>query len=607
VGIALASNMFLSDDYYAASTIHVVAGQELSLPDRAIGRLVETPDQIAGVIDSFLASSTLDVEHTLVAGYDVLSDLGTQVCGLFQFDLANMGIGVNCDLLGDTWTGEQFKNSLVASNVPFKLLSLNVHANHECLGTPDANSIYACAADIQSGTSDLRNALIYTPGCHAGLNVPDTRGTLFDLPQVFARRQATYVGNTGYGYGNQDTTPLSERLMQLYTDQLLRGTVSRIGTALTIAKHRYAVESMQHGFGPYDEKVLQQVVLYGLPMYTLQTSSAMDNQEPFPGVQVANVVPSQVQAAIQQDDTVLQGTLTITVAGGTSLQNGLAQTTGFSTRTTDRGSYVALDGHTLARINTPVLPHFYLPGETLATPSLRGVRMVRASYITDTLDDAVIESPIRLELGAENHTAPEADFEYDGFYPAQLFSRSADSVSDGFPSLSFVMGQVDTTNNVQRLYHAMEYETLYSGSSDVTPPEITSVQGYYDSGLQQATFKVEVTDTQSEINSVQVCLAQDGMYSCAFDLSYDAASQKWRGSFSQVLPNADYYMQTVDAAGNVAVQARKHGYFELSVGTWSTSTPTPTPTSTPTPTPTNTPTPSPTPTAGRMFLPLVER
>ena len=51
--------------------------------------------------------------------------------------------------------------------------------------------------------------------------------------------------------------------MGLFADRL--ATDATIGGALTAAKNSYKSETQP--LSPYDEKVLQEVVLYGLPMY----------------------------------------------------------------------------------------------------------------------------------------------------------------------------------------------------------------------------------------------------------------------------------------------------------------------------------------------------
>jgi len=94
-------------------------------------------------------------------------------------------------------------------------LSLNGHFEHYRFfpfALPDVT-----AADFLLASTNFSGTLGYSVGCHSGLNVPDTAESPAsqrpDWPQVFAGRNALWVGNTGYGYGDSDLIAYSERLM----------------------------------------------------------------------------------------------------------------------------------------------------------------------------------------------------------------------------------------------------------------------------------------------------------------------------------------------------------------------------------------------------------
>ena len=59
----------------------------------------------------------------------------------------------------------------------------------------------------------------------------------------------------------------TERVMHLYTRYLTSGPGVSVGQALVQAKRRYLGEASSGGFGTYDEKILIESTLYGLPMY----------------------------------------------------------------------------------------------------------------------------------------------------------------------------------------------------------------------------------------------------------------------------------------------------------------------------------------------------
>ena len=105
-------------------------------------------------------------------------------------------------------------------------------------------------------------------GCHSGSAVSDTtvggrrgggRPRLPRSPRAAPRTSR----RTGFGYGDQVSIGLQERLMTLFAGQL-DGAVS-LGDALRNAKQQYFAG--QGLYGAYDEKALSSTILYGLPMF----------------------------------------------------------------------------------------------------------------------------------------------------------------------------------------------------------------------------------------------------------------------------------------------------------------------------------------------------
>ena len=88
-----------------------------------------------------------------------------------------------------------------------------------------------------------------------------------DLAAAVTARGAVYLASTGFGYGDQVSVGLQERLMTLFAAEL-DGAVS-LGDALRNAKQRYFAS--QGLYGAYDEKALSSTILYGLPMFAVGT------------------------------------------------------------------------------------------------------------------------------------------------------------------------------------------------------------------------------------------------------------------------------------------------------------------------------------------------
>ena len=130
-----------------------------------------------------------------------------------------------------------------------------------------------------------RSQLLFTIGCHGGLNVPDTVGgpvstddqkRLLDWAQAYGQKQvglgatspaAVYVANTGFGYGDTKTVDLSERLMGQFAKNL--NTYGTIGEQWVRALHSYYRQA--GAYDVVDLKVMAEATMYGLPFYGYAT------------------------------------------------------------------------------------------------------------------------------------------------------------------------------------------------------------------------------------------------------------------------------------------------------------------------------------------------
>ncbi|RME63404.1 MAG: hypothetical protein D6790_04760, partial [Caldilineae bacterium] len=189
----LAANQILTDDYYVDKEPSDWQGNELYLPDYGIGRLIETPEEIIGVIDQFLSEPQITAQRALVSGYDFIQDSASIIGTMFDAD------GLNSDRLitsqSSLWSGDEMRATQLNASTRHELQSINGHSTHISTGTPDKKDILA--SEVAAATGDLAGSVVFAVGCHAGLNDP---GTL-DLPQAWARQKVNYVGNTGYGWG----------------------------------------------------------------------------------------------------------------------------------------------------------------------------------------------------------------------------------------------------------------------------------------------------------------------------------------------------------------------------------------------------------------------
>ncbi len=610
VGSALAANTYLSDDYYVDSEPVIENGRQVYIPDWPIGRVLETPEHISAMLQTHTTSPQTQVNHILVVGYDFVKDVATNICSLYSQDIPD--INKDCSLIGESWSASQYRDRQLNADPPFKFQSFNGHAYHGGQGAPTGGLV--SASDIlDSDTTNLSGAIIYSVGCHAGLNVPDPSDDAQepDLPQAFNAKQAWYVANTGYGWGNHEGMGLSERFMHTFTYELLRGTSTSVGQALMKTKQRYYNES--YGFDEYDEKVMQQVTLYGLPLYTVITGGAFSDdpyddpyglggEDAFPSVNID--LPMPHAGSLGPDNTAISGTLRInvryTLEDTAQVQSTLAQSaSGYQPKTTAWGTYYALDGHTTAHSHGPVLPHMYVDMDSSSNQQLRGVVLTSATYSTTSTIDPVIDAPVN----EYTPTDEEPSLATTGIYPLIPFTlQTNEHVERNNATLAMAMGQYDSNSNTQTLYDNMQYDVYYSASDDTTGPEVTLVDGFHNTVHKQAYFKVEANDENTDVARVMVSYAQSNSNWGALDLAYTDTAHKWQWNGNpDPVKEASYYVQSVDNAGNTTITSRKQGYFTVEGGAFIAEQDNP-PQPTPTPTPTITP-----PVGTSVYLPLVRR
>jgi hypothetical protein len=227
---------------------------------------------------------------------------------------------------------------------------------------------------------------------------------------------------------------------------------------------------------------------------------------------------------------------------------------------TSYGSYYTLDGFSHATVGEPIQPHFFasLPGD--AGP-LRGAVLTFANY-QDQLDfDPLIVAPIN-----ETYTPTiEPDFDWAGWYPPVPFTvRRSNLTLDADSTLITLLGQYDPRNDAQRLFDHLEMDLYYSLGGDQEPAAINAIQGVLDPGTNQASFKVEATDS-SGIHRVLIAhTAGDGTWQ-SLDLSHNLLTDKWMASVTATLTTS-FYVQVVDGVGNVTIEANKGAYFALGRG-----------------------------------------
>ncbi len=309
---SLRLNYVLSQDAYGASTILHLNGLDLPVPDLAVGRLVETPAEISGMLDAYTAAysqsaGTASVTPTssLVTGYDFLSSAANEVQADFS---AALGAGNADSLINPSnpptapWTADALRQKLLGSSHGLIFLAGHFSANNTLAAD---FSTTMNSTEVAASSTNFENSIVFSAGCHSGYNIVNEDGIAnvtqpVDWVEAFAQKQATVIAGTGYQYGDTDFVAYSAKLYASFAKDLTAGSVG-VGAALVDAKQQYLDDTTQ--LSGIDVKSLLEATLYGLPMLDVT----------MPG----NNNPAPLSAAVQAS-----APTPITPTGATSLPGG---------------------------------------------------------------------------------------------------------------------------------------------------------------------------------------------------------------------------------------------------------------------------------------------
>ncbi len=540
---ALSLGYLLSDDPYADEHPLSVGPRELFVPTVAIGRLVEKPAEIKTAIDNYVRfEGELDPSTALSTGYDFLSDGADAVAQALE---AN-GLPTDDRLINDHWTTEQL-NTAIGDGAD--VISLNAHFDHYRALPADQNArgvqddLFTIDNMSDATRAALEGTVLFSMGCHAGLSVSDVTVSGLrqgDWAQTLTGAGAVFAGNTGYGYGDDAVVGATEDLMHRFAIGL-DGTIT-IGQAMAQAKQQYIAATAV--LTPFDEKVVSQVVMYGMPQ--LRIGDGTPEQPP------ANP-PVAVDPATGLDAAGVALTGTVGQAGSE-----------FQAVTTDRGSYYTYRGDTLTTAGQPIQPRAVVD---LTQPGheLRGVLLTGLTSTDTPAPDPVYFTPT-VDLGATSAEIPAAP----NTFPTALQSVSSyGSVTGRRDQAVLVPGQFiwnpGTTGGTQRLFTSIAGTAFYaptsgSAAADVVAPTILRSTAVLDAG--SLSLRVEVAD-ESAIRLVTV-LYTDAANPGAW--TEVRLAPLGNGVFGKDLPavgftSIDFFTQAVDAGGNVARSSNKGTYF----------------------------------------------
>ena len=568
---ALSLGYYFSDDPYAASDPLGVGSETLYTPKVAVGRLVESAAQIDSALSRFLAShGNLNATSSLTTGYSFLTG-GAQVVSA---NLAADGLHSVGDLINDSWDTSDLDAALATGGN--QVDSINAHFDYS-RALPAEDDTDGTETDLFT-TTDARalpqasegtyvGSLLFSMGCHAGLDIDDAEVSISglatpvdDWAKAFADSGSLWIANTGYGYADSSVLAYSAELMADFAGNLGGGLT--IGEALSEAKQEYAAGNAI--LSPYDLKALMESTFYGIPMYHLNGSTSAGQPAPTsagtlgtdPGTGLPSLGFSADGTQFSEQPGATSGSYYQAAEVAAGFQSGL-QTTEYrpvepllSHPATEPG-YVAHGAliTSLSSSDTPdFTPEYSLPavstqdssGPVIGDAAFPGTLQRVAAY--DTFTPSGTATGARLDLVAGQ------------FFP--------DPASPG--------------KGTERLFGSIDGEILYqpSGaplSTDFDPATIDDSEALTSGSAStgwSAGFQVHVTPS-SQGDAVEKVLVlytdaeSPGTWSVLQLANPAGDGVTWTGNSG--LPNADnvqFVVEALDAAGNVAVSNNEGADFD---------------------------------------------
>ena len=566
----LGAGMLLSDDPYGTGAGILVGDHELFVPDRNLGRLVESADQIVTSLEHFVTyEGKLDPQSmasALVSGYDFLSDGADDVKAALEDDGLTVNTGLPAgtdDLIGDDWDRDDL---LAGFNVPgLDAISPNAHYDYESLlpalqnaqGTWDqsdlltVDDVAALSPDPDPTIDTLANperaTVVFSMGCHAGLSVSDVQlgFSATDWAETYATGNNLLIAQSTYGYGDSDVVALSERLIALFAGNLSEMSV---GEAARFAKAEYLATTLV--LTPYDEKILQSLTNYGLPMYEMGGSPAIAAL----AAPAATTSPADLGPTV---DGITPVSVDLTVGVGGSSPTNLNLVT-----IADEGSYYEVAGDVVAVHYRPVEPLVDL--ELPAGIDARGFLITELTSQDETPFDPLYFRP-SIDLGArEPRVSPD-----DSSFPASLQRVTSFDTRDGERQrLLLAAGQFQAglendglaAQDVQRLFTHIGGD-LYSAGPDPTDtdgPLFSRAIGRVSEEGGENVAQFEITVSDSTRCHVMFRRPLSNVWT-SVPLSQVGTTDNWLGAAPVLVgtTEVEFFTQCVDANGNVSISDNK--------------------------------------------------
>jgi len=555
VGAALTNDQALSDDYYGdLSPTYRRDTHVVYLADIPTGRLIEDPEEMMAVIDAYLENDgQISLTSGAVSGYDFVKDAGQSQCDALQAVQLNR----DCSLIEDAFNASEMKTTLF--DTPNEFVSINGHARHFEHVAADSSSM--SVEDIETAITNLSGDLVLAIGCHAGLTVPPDELHASDLSQTLAGKGVTNIANTGWSYGTDEAISYSEKLMQLITDEIMRENTAIVGKALVNAKQNYWLTDAYHT--PFDEQILIETTLYGLPMMRYQpqasSASAVQDESDSEAVQVETTIYIHPEnRAISKIDSLQTVVFDSTMSQTASIEIQQMIPSLQENEVGSKGTYYSIQGGKTSDGLNPIQPTI-TSNTSSSLGNIRGIVMWGGVYNEIQQFDPVIPNVSSLSSNAD---LEEPDFNSSSSYPLLLHTLNKIEARSGdvYDRLVSTFGQFDSSRSVERLYTSLTIRKYYSDSENLVPPEIIEVSRLpVDVNLSisaNVTDDVGVDDVYA-IYTHGADVNGEGQWQV---LPLAQSGDNWQGEITLVSPTW-FFIQAVDEAGNVTTLTDDGDYF----------------------------------------------
>jgi hypothetical protein len=516
-----------TDDPYGDTSY---SGQGAYIPEVAVGRLVETHAEIMGQLQQYLdRNGAIDPTTALVTGYDFLKDGAEQISTGLEANVA-----APKELINDTWSRSDLLAALFPAANPPVIDSINAHYDHYRALPADQNAA-GTETDLFT-TSDLQatpGRLVITIGCHSGVPASDflvAVGLAPDWGQSYAAKGAIgYIAQSGYGLGETAGVAYSEKLHALLAERL-DGSLT-VGQALVFAKQEYSAMPLTGG---YDVKVIDAAGLYGLPMYKVGTGAVTPPSTPLPLV-------------------------TDAATGLTAANFNISPS--FTRVNADTGSYYTVGGNASFQNRRPIEPFTKLDvtqpdhvahGALLTAAVSSDQGNFDAAFSRAIEDSAALSPELVGDATSPTRLQSIATFNTPIGRQQRLVISTGQFLADGVPDALGI--------GTQRLFSSLGGVVLYAPSTDTDfiPPTFGPVQAFASSP-STIGFAVDVEDDQGvdEVKRVLALYKDSSGAWRSIDLSHVIGSDRWSGGGSFAGSTAEWFLQAVDASGNVGVISNK--------------------------------------------------